>query len=369
MKISVYIKFMIFLLFTVIFSCTYSVYAQNETGMRSLNDTSFKTAGFWYDSTNSMFQNQYPIIRSIPPLSTDMPFDIMFSYIYLDSLLRFSTNFQQDSLIRTWNSQNDTLKNTIKYLYKIVDYNPIIFNQYMGEVALHNSTISGGRYQSTLYNLRNNVTYKFKSLVNSMKMNSLSTLLLSDYILKIHVIAIDSILDKRRLTDIESQDSKRYIVYATVLDTIKGKKFINLNSGINPTTIPQSLQMILPSVTEPIISFQYQKLNYYQHTYSPNDPQSNIQNDIAFSDNNGGFNMTIGQDAVVFLRHTNQLFDFQYDYFDLDLEPLCSNNALPIYEGNVRDINLIWSQVTLQNYQQWKNEINNLIQQIMNGSY
>ncbi len=369
MKKYVWLMPKIVLLFSVFYSCTLNINAQNESGVRWLNDTTFKSAGFWYDSSNSMFQNAYPIIRSIPPLSTGMPYDIMYSYIYLDSLLRFTTNSQQDQLMSTWSSLNDTLKNAIKYLYKIVDYDPIIFNQYMGEVALHNSSVSGGRYQSSLFHLRNNVSYKLKSLVEPLKMNAFIALLLSDYILKIHVIAIDSVLDKRRLPGIESPDSKRYIVYATVLDTLKGKSFIDLNTGANPPVIPHSTQIALPSVTEPVISFQYQKLNYFQHPYSPNNPQSNIQNDVAFSDNNGGFKMTVGQDAVIFLRHTNQLFDFQNDYFDLDLESLCSNNALPIIGGNIRDINLFWSQNSLQSYEEWRTAVTLLIQQIINGTY
>lgn len=36
-----------------------------------------------------MFQVKYPIIQSIPPISSDMPIDVILSYIYTDSLVRF----------------------------------------------------------------------------------------------------------------------------------------------------------------------------------------------------------------------------------------------------------------------------------------
>jgi hypothetical protein len=359
-------KHLLIAIFSIIFISSNSLYAQNETGFRSLNDTAFKSAGFWYDSTNSMFQNQYPIIRSIPPLSTGMPYDIMYSYIYLDSLLRFTTVYQQDSLIRSWSTLNDTLTNSLKFLYKIVDYNPIIFNQYSGEAALLNTSVSGGRYNSSLFDLRNKMASKLMSLVSQSNRKSLFTLLFSDYILKVLVVSIDSTLDKRRLPVIESSDSKRYKVYATILDTIKGKVFIDENPEQELTS--KKSDILLTSQT-PIIAFQYIKMCYSQHPYYPDNPYLNIENDTTFSDNNGGFKMSVGQEAIVFLTHGNQLFDFQYDYFDLDVESMYSNNALPIINGSVRDINLIWSQNTLQSYEAWRQAVNSLIQKILTRTF
>jgi hypothetical protein len=359
-KIRLY--FFIFLLSILSVLIQYQSYAQNETGVRYLNDTTFKEAGFWYDSTNSMFQNQFPIIRSIPPLSMNMPFDIMLSYIYLDSLLRFTTNYQQDSILQSMETINDTLTNTIKYLYKMVDYNPIIFNQYSGETALNNISVNGGRFRASLYNLRNSVVSKFKSLVNPLQKEAYFSLLYSDYILKIQVISIDSTFDKRLLEGIDDLNTKRYKVNAMVLDTIKGKIFID-NNQIVPSLFKQTKFTNILTPTPPIISFQYINRCYYQH------PTSNIQNDFEFMNSTSGFKMQPGQTAVVFLTFTNQLFDFENDYFDLDVESLCSNNALPIINGNVRDINFFWSQNQIQSYESWKLIVLQLIQNIQTSTY
>lgn len=341
--------------------------SQSGTFTRTLDSSAFVSAGYWYDSTNSMFQIQYPVIKTKPPLNTGMPYDILLSYIYLDSLLRFSTSFEQDSLLDTWSSVNDTLGGAITYWYKLVDYDPVIFNQYMGEVALNNVSVSGGSYTSNLYYLRNAVARKIKSLVEPSEKNAIFALLYADYILKVEVIDIDSTADKRKIDGFDDSNAKRYKVQAYVLDTIKGKRFTDINPP-GSENMRKNDDYIL-TYENPVIEFQYINDMYYQRTRNVNDSYKNIENDSTFMNANGGFEMQTGQTAVVFIRHTNQLFDYQYDYFDLDLESMCSNNALPIIEGNVRDINKIWSDNVLQSYESWKQDAEQLIQKILDGSY
>jgi hypothetical protein len=357
-------NYIILFLFTFIFTSTLA-FSQNESGTRYLDSIAFKSAGYWYDNSNSMFQMQYPIIRSIPPLSIGMPYEILLSYIYLDSLLRFSTDFQQDSLLNTWNVMNDTIANSIKYFYKIMDYDPIIFNQYVGEVSINKKNDTIGKYLSNLYDLKNKIAFKLKDFANTSEKNALFTLLYSDYILKIQVINIDSTTDKRAPDFLLGR--KRYNVYAMVLDTIKGKNFINQYQEGNAIAKDNksSIQVQNPS----IISFQYLNICYYQHPYYPDIQYLNIQNDSAFMNGSGGFVMHPNQKAIVFLRHCNHLFDYQNDYFDLDIESLSSNNALPEIDGYVRDINNIWSETTLQSYAVWKENIMQLIQKILTGQY
>jgi hypothetical protein len=288
-----------------------------------------------------------------------MPYDILISYIYIDSLLRFTTPWQQDKLLRTWTSANDTLKNAIKYLYKIKDYDPIIFNQYMGEVTLNHNSAYRGSYASSLIDLNYNLSDKIKTLMPDNKKNAFFALLFSDYILRVQVVYIDSMRNKQLLSGIKVKDSNVYCVYARVLDTIKGKNFIDSKNEISLNS----------NIQEPIISFEYIKRIYYQRPYYPDIPYKNIENDDAFKDENGEFSMHLGQEAIVFLKHANQLFDFENDYFSLILESTCSNSALPIIDGKIRDINLIWSNDNLIEFDSWKQNITDLIEQILNGSY
>jgi hypothetical protein len=61
-----------------------------------------------------------------------MPLEILMSYIYLDSLVR-SVNVMDDS----WQQMvarlgySDTLKQYMKYLYKLTDYDPVNFHNYL----------------------------------------------------------------------------------------------------------------------------------------------------------------------------------------------------------------------------------------------
>ncbi len=118
-------------------------FAQNETGTRNLNDTLFKATHSWYDSTTAMFQHQFPIIRSIPPLNTSMPLDVLISYIYLDSLLRSPLASTLEQRLESWTTLNDTLTYAAKCMCTLIDYNPIIFNQYTNEVGLQTGSDSG----------------------------------------------------------------------------------------------------------------------------------------------------------------------------------------------------------------------------------
>ena len=70
-----------------------------------------------------------------PVLRTDMPLDIMISYILADSLLRFGDSDQvKDFLQRVEKgkvtSDNDTLRYAYKYLHKIMDYDPMLFSNF-----------------------------------------------------------------------------------------------------------------------------------------------------------------------------------------------------------------------------------------------
>ncbi len=63
--------------------------AQNQTGKRPINKPRFQEFGYWYDSSTVVYQIQYPIIKTIPPLNTAMPWDILLAYIYTDSIAQF----------------------------------------------------------------------------------------------------------------------------------------------------------------------------------------------------------------------------------------------------------------------------------------
>src|SRR3990170_669883 len=93
--------FKLLLIVIVVFN-PQNILSQNESGTRYLNQPVFQANGIWADSSVLMFQEQFPIIRRIPPLSTEMPYNVLVGYIYLDSLLRFGEQSDITTLLESW---------------------------------------------------------------------------------------------------------------------------------------------------------------------------------------------------------------------------------------------------------------------------
>ena len=102
---------------------------RTRTALDSMNA---QANGFWFNLSYYQFEQQFPALQAIPPLSTGMDDEILFTYIILDSLMRttippgmFNLSLWKDQSVK-----NDTINAMIKYLYKLIDYDPVRFNQY-----------------------------------------------------------------------------------------------------------------------------------------------------------------------------------------------------------------------------------------------
>lgn len=346
-------------LLTVAFSCLPSVApAQNETGTRHLKKENFQFMRYWYDSTTAVYQVRYPIIRNIPPISPSMPLDIMLSYVIADSICRFAPQKEITAIMKGWTSMNDTLRYAAKFLYRMMDYNPIIFRQYQDQVML----LRGSPFTTYLVDVKNGIRKRYMNLVPPAEKNAVRTLLGAEYILRVKVLAIDSLPDK-------ISTGMRYRVTAKVLDTLKGQVF-------QAAPCSETAQTILENDT-PCLHFQYGIHNYFtpgQTTAmlaagAEYEPWPYLYQDSAFMRARDVFAMTVGQEAVIFLEHTTQRFDYEADYYDLELSPVYSYNALPIIDGQVRDINHVWSSNLWTSYTDWKHRATEIRDKILNTSY
>lgn len=351
---------MLCLLWTGIFSFVPSIMAQNETGWRQLNEQGFKGFRYWYDSTTAMYQVRYPIIRNIPPLSSGMPFDIMFSYIVTDSLCRFAPQKDVTNLLKSWLVMNDTLRYATKYLYRMMDYNPIIFRQYQDQIMLLRKAPFTTSFQST----KDAIQKKFEQFVPSQDKQAVKAVLGAEYILRVQVVKIDSISDKLVAGQI------RYRVTAKVLDTLKGQVY-------QPAPCNSGHAVFDDAAPYPCIYFQYGEHNYFDASGSIGlmakgetiEPWPFNKQDSAFMRTLNRFEMKPGQDAIIFLIHDAQLFDHEADYYELSLATNYSYNALPIINGKVRDVNAVWSNNLLMDYADWKARYQEIRNKILNGSY
>lgn len=331
--------------------------AQNESGVRDIpNAELFKKMGYWYDSTTAMYQTRYPIIRNIPPIAPSMPLDILFAYVATDSLCRFGNTKAIHALVKNWEGMNDTLGYAAKWVYRMVDYNPIIFQQYEDQITY----LRNDPFKTSLSSVRSDVEDKYLPFVPQVERNAVYSLMASDYILRVRVTAIDS-MQHRRINDLV-----RYRVTAQVLDTLKGHVFQTCGYNPNPS---------IAAAAPPCMQFQYTSNNYrtggealFVGGTSPYIPRYTKQ-DSAFVQGWEKFGMTVGQEAIVFLSFGNRKVDYENDYYDLDISQDCSYNALPIIDGKVRDVNAVWSQDLWLPYSDWKARLNEIRNKILNAAY
>ena len=339
--------------------------AQNESGRRNINKTRFQQLGYWYDSSTARFQTRYPIIRSLPPVNSGMPWDILAAYVYMDSLARFDNTRLTERTLDGWRAMrtmNDTLRYMAKYLYKLVDYDPITFAQYIDEVGLKGHD----RYSADLRYIASQVSSTlYDGLPESERRAGMVALLETEYALRVRVISIDSMPSG-------STDPKAryfYRVTAEVRDTLKGRVFAPC--PVFTSNTKKDDRSILASSEAPCIQFIYLNNLYFDprnapsgapHLFSGRDPEFATGPDSSFV-------MKAGQEAVVFLQLTGWKVDSAYDYYHVRIVARTSFGALPIIGGQVRDVNHIWSDQTLLGYEEWKRNFMMLRERLLAGTY
>lgn len=337
------------LLMLLLLSAAPGLLAQNESGTRTISESGFRGLGFWFDASRLTYGERHPIIRSLPPVNSGMPENVLRAYIYLDSLMRFDKDHNTEMGIGS--SVTDNLKGLLKRFYEVVDYDPLTFAQYRTEVSLKRGVKYATNLQG-LYNKAREVVKRNSVVDNAMK--SIHSALYPDYVIRIKVVAIDSMLDAQSMSN---EETYRYRVTAKVIETLKGQM------------LPVCTEESLPEAS-PCIRFQYGPRNYF----NPNDYQSEgvklyTKRDPEFMTADGYFTMREGQEAVVFLSYYQTMFDASADYLDLNLEMQASFNALPIIDGAVRDINRIWSSSETIPYDHWKMLFNAARQKIADVGY
>jgi hypothetical protein len=327
---------------------SYVLNAQLRT-RTSADASEAQTNGYWYNPSNYQFQIAYPVLQDIPPLSTGMDYEILLAYIYLDSIMRSYTKNDIGQIYHNWNLQNtynDTLSRAVKYLYKLKDYDPIRFYQYMHSL--------GNSYNISLNGLISFESMLFDKIVlNSQNQIAMNDLNHADYILKIHVNSINS-LPRREYPNLQLISNEYiYQVNADVNEILKGQVIYDCNT--NQTKIKKNLDK--PSTPNITICFDYITGPYSNDVI-------NFKVDPSLLNNDGNLTLQSGQDLIVFLYHCNYLWDYNYDYFNLTLI-----KAFPIVNEQVLDISNEWSRYQSLNYLDWKNLFLQDVNLLLMGGY
>ncbi|ROL57914.1 hypothetical protein D9V84_04140 [Bacteroidetes/Chlorobi group bacterium Naka2016] len=149
-----------------------------------------------------------PFHNNEPPLSTDMPLDVMIGYIALDSV---AMNGRYSQLYKFMSSltYNDTMKKMMRYWYKIVEWDPYRFESY--------STYSLFKYPKVSVN---EIIWQLMLKIKQESPQPFIELTLLSPSIIAHVKVVDTTFVYDSTAAICTH---RYIATCEVLDTIKGR--------------------------------------------------------------------------------------------------------------------------------------------------
>jgi len=253
-----------------------------------------------------------------------MPLDILLSYLYFDSIAKTFERESADSIVNTM-CYSDTLRNAMKYLYKLDDYDPLAYFQFCFSPPV--------RYPQKSFpaTLSQSIIRRAVSLFPENGL--LPGFCYNDLILHIHINDTMVVTDSSLASDI----NKSVIISATVLDTIKGKRLPSCAMN-RRFSIYSSKNEIKPQSEENCFQFEYSL--FWQSRISNSRFHYNAQTK---RDNSGSLWTQKGIDYIVFLRLQNLGLDSVNSYFTCypsSSEGLSGSTCMGIYlieDGKVVD--------------------------------
>ncbi len=315
--------------------------AQTGAEYRRRNKSRLAHSKQWYDPALPSYRIQYPALKGLPFPAEETPRSVRSSYLYIDTLMRSQEAARMLQQPELKGVKGRTVSRIASYLYQLNDYNPVMFAQYADGIDLHRND----PYRVSMRQISNSLYNRLHS-DGGRQGNAIYSALHADYILRVKIRMVDPSFDEGQL------ESHFYRVTAEVIDTLKGRYFQPYERS--------SLAIAAASSYGATIQFQYTPDNYLDPAAGSRD-RDDVSfpykiDDPAFLTAEGRFGMTPGQEAIVFLRHDDHLVDAEHDYYYLHLDPWASNNALPIVDGKVRDLNHVWSDQDLLPYRDWRSK-------------
>lgn len=314
----------------------------------------------WYDSASTWsfpYALQLPLIPSLPPIHTGMPYEVLLGYIGADSIAR-NISYSNSILEDFWNNSttmNDTIRIAVKHLYKMQQYDPIMWMQFSNEVDFKGDT----NYIAPLSAHEYDLNKKFLSLLDTDTSYKASTdmyraLLFSSYILRIKVHSIDSTsYDRYNATN----PYYKYGVVAEVIDTLKGAIF---------------QEYIFPNNTEIESTQSGQNKKYIQFVYDTKVDTNPVMSeylpqkfDSLFIDTNTRkMRLHPGQELIVFLEYGAAAFNTTHDFLQLRVSPSYAVGLPFLPNGNLRDVNGLFFSNNEGTYQEFVQHLEDAISDI-----
>jgi hypothetical protein len=163
------------------------------------------------DTSYPYLAYEFDYLKQYPPYSLDMPYDVLLAYVALDSISYYS-NAYAAKLFLDRQTFNDTLKTIMKYYYKMVDFDPVRYQEsrIYNDPNIHSISIG--------MSLERYIESTVKEISPFSKIDY--PLIRSNYILHVKVKGIIDESDSSRPFPISSF----YQIKCQILDTIKGKR-------------------------------------------------------------------------------------------------------------------------------------------------
>ncbi|MBS1914574.1 MAG: hypothetical protein JST22_21505 [Bacteroidetes bacterium] len=345
--------------------------AQNESGRRSLNKPAFSHD--WYNSTDEQYVYTFPIIRSLPPLNSTMPWDVMAAYIVADSICRFDpTGTTTVNWLRTRKTMSDTLAGILRFLYRMKEYDATTFTQYSYEVDLKRGN-PARPYKAGLLDIITAANgAMFRCAPNRTDAGALYSASISDIVLHVKVLAIDSMPQTQHPHDFITM---LYRATVQILDTLKGGSIPSCQQQFEQDRVATPRQHARVAAASPYTYIMYCNFSVLDADHAPDvlgipSPFYKIyrQRDTAFGgcSESCSFRMNVGQEAVVFLGFGDSKVDSTNDYFQLEID---GHDPLPVVDGRIRDVNHVWSSDLLMDYAAWRQRFLAIREKIVTGHY
>jgi hypothetical protein len=263
-----------------------------------------------------------------PPLTSDMPYDVMIGYIVGDSVARGLYLAKQESVFRNL-TPADTLKYALKYMYEMVDFDPIRFFLW-GSYRPVSIT-----YLSPPSILRTRLVERAKkTLTDSMRT---AVLCGSDIIAHIKVNATQGKIDT-----LAAHAKHAVLVTSTIVDPIKGQRIPNCwidsrtkgDKGRSIASTIVNAEGAQPAVPGACLQFEY-RLEWSRLNHS----MARTSLDSTLVDRDGKQWIQSGGEYIVLLELVALGRDNAYSYAALSPEAwfgtVCS--IYPVVDGKVYD--------------------------------
>jgi len=266
-----------------------------------------------------------------PYYTTDMPLDVLIGYIVIDSLMKVKTRDEIEKYIDTLSYSNDTLRRIMKYLYTIVDFDPIRFRRYTV------GTRAGAIADDIITRVCGVPGAQTGSYPGVSPQKDLDRALLgSDIIAQIKVNEVE---------DYQNSNSKR-VVTAEIIESIKGKNIPQCvpHGGVF-TDLPENQLAINQAVNGSCLQFSFPKRWLQISTVRG---MCDVINFTPYDSVKQTFRIEKDREYIIFLAMSYVCYSSTSTYFSIT--PLTKRNclrdgsqtirtllALPIENGKVNE--------------------------------